>query len=625
MIYNRQIQPSTSAITVAQRVLISLAWLSVIVVLGVLVWSANRGFDPTDESYALLYYRYPVEYPGSVSNFYLLVNKFFSPATTGILTYRFLAYGVAVLGTTLFGLGFTSWLRAEMRFSTQYPAPWFISSVFVLPWLLTAALLTFSISPRAFSYNGINTLFALSSVAALLTAIKRPALAERSSSRRWLWLVLCGVPVGLQVFIKISTAAVLLGTLGLVMLVVLWERGWQTVLGNWVLLGVGFGLGILLYFGLIQPPQIWWSLYQAEVKSLMQGQYSMGSLLSIYMDSLLHNLHLLAYPWGPVLGVVATGVYWQTQRVAIASMDKRKWFAVLFLCVGFLLYYGWKRQWYASTHINGKQTLAVLTALLLLAVIPGVAGLFRNRDVWRRWWHTRQMRRILAVGGLLIVMPLVMSVGTVNDLSINILCDLTTWFAAIVLVLLWLPIPVRLFAWVPLMLSLPLLYAAEQTLWGTLQTPYMLTGPMHAESEPLAFPGMRQPIRVNISVHQMITGIKGLLGQGGFQYGDPIIALYDMPGLVYASGGVSPAQPWFFSGRDARNCQVLDRTKLPLQRAYLLINEPPSAQFITCLAEHTGHRFPADYVLLGTVPNAYTANNFGWRSHQRVVAVYRPR
>ena len=273
MIYNRQIQPSTSAITVAQRVLISLAWLSVIVVLGVLVWSANRGFDPTDESYALLYYRYPVEYPGSVSNFYLLVNKFFSPATTGILTYRFLAYGVAVLGTTLFGLGFTSWLRAEMRFSTQYPAPWFIRSVFVLPWLLTAALLTFSISPRVFSYNGINTLFTLSSIAALLMAIKRPALAERGSSRRWLWLMLCGVPVGLQVFIKISTAAVLLGTLGLVMLVVLWERGWQTVLGNRVLLGVGFGLGILLYFGLIQPPQIWWSLYQAEVKSLMQGQY----------------------------------------------------------------------------------------------------------------------------------------------------------------------------------------------------------------------------------------------------------------------------------------------------------------------------------------------------------------
>ena len=110
-----------------------MAWLNVIVVLSVLVWSANRGFDPTDESYALLYYRYPTEYPGSVNNFYLLVTQFFNPATTGIVTYRFLAYGVAVLASALFGLSFTSWLRAEMRFSTQYPAPWFTSSIFILP------------------------------------------------------------------------------------------------------------------------------------------------------------------------------------------------------------------------------------------------------------------------------------------------------------------------------------------------------------------------------------------------------------------------------------------------------------------------------------------------------------
>lgn len=257
------------------------------------------------------------------------------------------------------------------------------------------------------------------------------------------------------------------------------------------------------------------------------------------MDSLLHNLHLLAYPWGQVLGVAAAGVYWQTQQVATAPMDKRKWFAILLLCIGFVLYYGWRRQWYASTHINGKQILAVLTALLLLAAIPRVAGFLGRRDAGRKLWYASPTRRILAVGGLLVVMPLLMSVRTVNDLSINILCDLTTWFAVLMLVLLWLPVPVRLFAWVPLLLSLPLLYAAEQTLWGTLQTPYMLTGPMYAESKPLTLPGMRQPIRVNISVNQMITGVNGLLGQGGFQYGDPILALYDMPGLVYASGGVS--------------------------------------------------------------------------------------
>lgn len=101
--------------------------------------------------------------------------------------------------------------------------------------------------------------------------IKHPALAERGSRHRWLWLVLCGVPVGLQVFTKLSTAAGLLGTLGLVLLALLWAQGWRTILGNWLLLGLGFGLGMLLYFGFIQHPQIWWSLYQVEGKSLMQG------------------------------------------------------------------------------------------------------------------------------------------------------------------------------------------------------------------------------------------------------------------------------------------------------------------------------------------------------------------
>jgi hypothetical protein len=54
----------------------------------------------------------------------------------------------------------------------------------------------------------------------------------------------------------------------------------------------------------------------------------------------------------------------------------------------------------------------------------------------------------------------------------------------------------------------------------------------------------------------------------GFKPGDDILALYGLPGLVYAVGGVSPQRPWFFYDHgpdgDEANLQALKR--IPVER-----------------------------------------------------------
>jgi len=43
-----------------------------------------------------------------------------------------------------------------------------------------------------------------------------------------------------------------------------------------------------------------------------------------------------------------------------------------------------------------------------------------------------------------------------------------------------------------------------------------------------------------------IEATRAALRGAGFQAGRDILALYGLPGLVYAVGGVSPVRPWFF-------------------------------------------------------------------------------
>lgn len=612
-------QSSTSLQSTSSNWVITAAKWSIImlasVVLAVLVWSLPRGFDITDEAFYLLNYRYPAEYEASFTDFHLVITRVFGLADASIGTYRVAALLGIGLGAVAFGLSLSVWLRRAL--SPDNPRRWLVRPVLVITYVLLGELLAMSIMPRTVSYNGLNTLLLLLSAAAALAALSR---GPAGSS----WLLLAGAAIGLDVFVKVSTAGLLLASV-VVLLGWCWRKaGGVFLLRALAMLVLGIGCGTGIYFLLAQPPTVWWHTFSQEL-TMLQGQgYGTADLFVKYLGSAREILRVLVWPLGPVL-VLVPGLAWWWLR----PRQSPRWLLLLAIALlgaaGFwLAVQAVHRLWYSTAYINGLQSLAVLIFfLLLVAGVTAVEVLPADAADSSRSTNAKLAGQQLPVALWLALLPLLAAAGTYNDLRVNLVIDAAPWFG-LALMLLALPRPNLLPVWVtPLLLLLPAGYAAEQTVWGTMRVPYCLTGPMTVQTQPLRAAGVRGTLLLDPKSVAFIRQLEKTLAQGGFKPGDPLLAFYDMPGLVYLCGGVSPGATWYFGGIDARNCHALDITRQSLVRACILLNEPLGPKMQRCLREH-GLRFPEGYRLVGEVPSAWAINTYVYHSQQRTVRVYTP-
>ena len=580
--------------------------LLALAVLAVMAWALPRGFDITDEGFYLLNFRYPAEYEASISTFHLIVTRMLGLTNASVFTARAVGLGAAVLGAVVFGLCLAAWLRATMATGGRR---WVSRPGLVVGFVLLGALLVFSIFPRSISYNGLTSLLLLLSAAAVLAALRRgPGAAT--------WQLLgIGFILGLDVFVKASSAALLFGAAVLVLAWYWRSFGWRVMLRAAVLLGLGLALGFGLYFVAVEPIGLWHHNFVQEMAAIQsQGRYGIADLLPKYISSAVRALVFLVFPLGPVMMALAGLAWWWSRRVPAA------WHQLSALAVGgglggFLLMEALRRRWYSNAISNGLETLPLLLALVVTTALVVAAVAAQPR------FHTDHATSVPAasvqqwpVGLWLLALPLLAAAGTINDLRLNLLVDMAPWFGLLLILVSQVRL-VLLPVWVPAALLLaPAGYAAEQTIWGVLWTPYNLAATMAAQTEPLHAAGVTGPLQVDPATAAFVTQLEKLLAAAGFRPGDPLLAFYDLPGLVYLCGGVSPGAAWYFPGRDVRNCHALDLTAQPLRKACILLNQPLSDEMKLCLHEH-GLAFPENYRLVGTVFSSY-------KSEYRHIQVY---
>ena len=581
--------------------------LLVLLVLLVLLWSLPRGFDITDEGFYLLNFRYPTEYEASFSAFHLILTRMMGLTNASVFTARAVGLGTEVVGAIVFGLSLAAWMR-----STTTTRHWVSRPSLVVGFLLLGALMVFSIFPRSISYNGITSLCLLLSAAAVLAALRRgPATAT------WQLLAI-GFVLGLDVFVKVSSAILL--SVGAAMLLAWnWRSfGWRVLLRSAVLLGLGLVLGCGLYFVVVEPFGLWHRNFVQEMAVLQsQSRYGVADLLPMYISSAFKSLVFLVFPFGPVLVALAGLAWWWSHRVPAA------WHRLAAQIIGgglsvFLFMEAMRRHWYSNAFFNGMETLPLLLAFVVLAaLIVAAEAVQRENNGKISIAMAAATTEQWPVGLWLLALPLLAAAGTINDLRLNLLVDMAPWFGLLLILISQLRSG-RLPSWVSAVLLLvPAGYAAEQIIWGVLRTPYNLAANTIAQTEPLRTAGVTGPLQVDPGTAVFVTELEKLLAAGGFRPGDPLLAFYDLPGLVYLCGGVSPGAAWYYPGRDIRNCHALDITVQPLHKACILVNQPLGEELKACLHEH-GLAFPENYRLVGTVLSSY-------QSKYRRVEVYAPR
>ncbi len=106
---------------------------------------------------------------------------------------------------------------------------------------------------------------------------------------------------------------------------------------------------------------------------------------------------------------------------------------------------------------------------------------------------------------------------------------------------------------------------------------------------------LEENISVDIASAVFLQSVYQDLQKNNFQQGDPIVALYDMPGVVYLVGGRSPRTIWYFNPSEGLseerivnfNCYFLNDVQKDLNgdAPYFLLNHNMPEGLLSCLTE----------------------------------------
>lgn len=599
------------AITPTKFTRLSVLFFAVAAILvGMYLWALNKGFDITDEGFYLLSYGYPSEYTSNTTSFHLFVSKILPAPKVSIIGYRVASLVVVLFSAGVFSWGLRRWVAA--RLGAVIPWSW------VLPLLVIGSMLQYAVSARPINYNGLNSLaiaFFASAVLYYLAASSRAASAG---------LVGGGLAMGLDAFVKLSSSGIVLASGALVLIFSLAPPlQFKVVVRPLLLIGIGFLAGIGIFALFILPLPVWYQGFHHETEILLKGMYN-PSLLLRYLSDAYPVFRTLVYPFGIVAALAGAWVYYQARGL------NKFWqhLAILTAALALLFFEAYRTGLYKNTHLNYNRSSVWLLGPIVVAGAMLLAArmcygrqlpLGEGNSSWRLW----------LVPLWLLVLPFAAALGTVNKIFNNAMLDAMYWVALLVVLHQLLPPPVRYLRGARLaLLVLPAMAVAEQTTYGMLWAPYLQLENMFGQHTPITIgaPLKSAELLVDAPSAAFIQGIGTAMRGAGFHAGGPILSLYDAPGLVYALGGISPGNAWYpgFEHQDIRNCDALDKTRLDLHRAFLLVNQKPSSLIIACMAEH-GLHFPADYVLIHQAMSPFSRSQYNWHSYEDTMHVFAPR
>jgi hypothetical protein len=575
--------------------------------IGLFLWTINKGFDLTDEGFYLLSYTYPEEYNSGFTSFNLLVNKVLNPAYTSVIGYRAASLFTTIASALLLAGGLWKWIQEKSQAgSLPY---WLIAGLFVV-----GNFLQYSIFPRTIFYNNINSFC----IAIFASSILLYSAYPTADNLKWrhAYLYLGALFVGLDLFVKGSSSVVALSTGVMVLSLYAGLANVKEWYKPVALVVLGFLSGLLVFFVGIQPFDVWTTNFVHETQLLLQTSYN-GGLLVRYLKDAYPIILTLIYPFGIfiLMGFFLTRFYLRG-KLRLPPIFQ---IGVGLLIVAFLAYQSLRTDLYRNTHLNQHQSAAWFIAVLLIVAAMFSAAYLEVPYKKLKW-------RKLIIAAWMFVLPFVGAIGTYNNLFINLMMDINYWFALMLIMFVSMPVVARSLVARIVVFVVPAIIIAEQCTYGLLLAPYLQAANMLEQTIPVTVGKSHTPavLKLDPKTAEFMVEVAQSLRQAGFRAGMPVVAMYDLPGLVYVLDGVSPGNPWIFGHLDMRNCDALAKTNMDLTSAFLLINEKPGAELLTCMNSH-GMHFPQDYIEIRRLLSPYNPNQYNWRNYQDTLTVYAPR
>ncbi len=498
---------------------------------------AGRGFDLTDEGTYYLSAMHPVEVPDRQTTYFYFGRVLFAALGHSLFLSRCLIAALLIAATLIFARGLGRFLSA------------FAPGIKFSPWLGIAAIsgtaLAFSISPVGPSYNLFNAIALLAATGLMLTASALPHTQNRADALRLVGLLLaCVVIVGLDFLIKFSTSAVLASGFTAFFLIASRESWLKKILllVSAPLVGLVIALG---YFTFVERFAVWREGIGGTLGGLTTGTYLRDELIRYVGDIQVHSLETLwAYADGCTAALVAGGVLLGVR--AFPRLQRGLAAAGFAVVAGLFAFTPLSAESLRLNGAPGSRIYLGALAVLGLAVAATLIARKRPGDEPRSPGSWRLIPLVI----LLVVLPYAGGFGTTNAITQNAVYQLAPWFALIALAAAFLAHAWRA-RWLPPLCVVPLAaIALTQSFHGYWTHPYRLPGgrPAQTELTVIGAPAYASTLRLDPASHRFIEATRAQLTQHGFRAGDDIFAFFNLPGLVFAVGGISPGHPWYFAG-----------------------------------------------------------------------------
>lgn len=554
---------------------------------GLFVWASDRSFDFTDEGLYLLVYQHPHEFPDSYTSYHRVGAVVFQALGYNIVHLRLLGFFITALATWYFGWSLAGFLTG--RGGSLLEKPGDRASLQIA--LQGSVLAAYSWLPPTPNYNtmaGIGMLLAAGGILAFFsTPDPRKSILKASTGLLAVaaGLLLAFLAKGSSAVGIVVVSVVLLGLCGLVGV-----REKLVFTGLAALLVLVGGLGVFLLM-----PDLFksWEFLLGSIIALTEGSGANQLIERHWQESLdFLSRHVRFY----ALPIVLAGGIALLGRTGLLSKSPEKKSEAIFWWVVAVLAVEWivsiNRDAFVSGIRGRVNSLIGYSSLLvvLLLLRSGLAGL-------------RQTIAPFGAAGFLVflawlaVLPFVTAAGTTHKIFINALLHAAPLTAAIVLLAASLDRSLRK----PLVGPFAVLFLVglgfAQFVSGFFVSPYR-TVPKWTQTVPVEVGVPATVLKLDAASAACIDTTQAALRKAGFRPGDDVLALYGLPGLVYAVGGVSPQRPWFFNDHgpegDVANLNALKKIPAERIRSAFVFRTDDDARSVSQLRE-CGVDFPEGF------------------------------
>jgi hypothetical protein len=570
-------------------------------------WGFNRGFDVTDEGWYLLLYNHPQDVNEFWSGFHLIPRLFglHPPLTPAGL--RILKFTLHCIASVAFYFSFSFWLDNHKPLLEGEAR----RSMWPLNLLLFGPFTAFAIICQTPGYDDFSAIFGICASTALMHCLYKPSTKPLNV---WYPLI-TGVFVSLQGFVK-WTSGLSMFTLTFACLFVSRAR---RPLREQISIAISFLGGIAVGFCLLNIFVT--DLYKfaigvkASIVVANKMEHRSLQMLENYGRGVFNATWVpIKYSWW---GLLSTVIWVFLQKLTNPSPIVSR-AAIIFpvISVANLVYFFIHKELYLKINHGYLHFfhIAIIYHNLIIYFLKrknptAVAETLTEKQT--DTIHSPERINYLSGTLLLLLTPLCVAAGTNTSLIQKGHFAMTTWIAIhlIAFEINRKEISFRIFS--NTLLLLVALSLEIEFLVGHSIAPYRLAGALYNQNQ-RSSPDVGQTgaLYLNEQLCRLLNGLHWRLTEAGFQRGDVIVSLFDLPGIVYLSGGSSPQIAWYWSDNDG---QIISRLPTIFKRMdydrtnggagfkhapFLLMSEPIMQAHLKILSDRLD--FPGQYSLLET-------------------------